>query len=129
MVLLANAGFFAASAGKMEWTYSGSYTTGTDGSNTWVKMTSTGNFVVSGAPATADIFVLGAGGSGATAGGSAYGPYPGAGGGGGGGTVTTTGVTVGTATHTVTIGAGGASNMNPGNDSSFAVNGLSLIHI
>ena len=112
-------------AAAMAWTYSGSYTTGTDGGNTWIKMTSTGNFVVSNASATADIFVLGAGGSGATAGGTAYGPYPGAGGGGGGGTVTTTGVTVGIATHTVTIGQGGTSNGNNGNNSSFAVNGAS----
>ena len=113
-------------AAQMAWTFSGSSTTGTDGSNTWVKFTSTGNFVVSNAPATADIFVLGGGGSGSVGydpSGYGGGPYIGAGGGGGGGTATNTGVTLGIATHTVTIGAGGASSANNGSNSSFAVSG------
>lgn len=117
-------------AAAMAWTATGTYTTGTDGGNTWVKWTSTGNFVVSNASATADIFVSAGGGSGAKASGIYYGPYGGAGGGGGGGALTTTGVTVGIGTHVATVGAGGASpgtsiavNGSTGSNSMFAVSG------
>ena len=117
-------------ANVMSWTATGTYTTGTDGSNTWVKWTSTGNFVVSNVAATADIFVSAGGGSGAKAGGVYYGPYGGAGGGGGGGALTTTGVTVGVGTHVATVGDGAASpgtsigvNGSRGNNSMFAVSG------
>ncbi len=117
-------------ANVMSWTATGTYTTGTDGSNTWVKWTSTGNFVVSNVAATVDIFVSAGGGSGAKAGGVYYGPYGGAGGGGGGGALTTTGVTVGVGTHVATVGDGAASpgtsigvNGSRGNNSMFAVSG------
>jgi len=117
-------------AQQMSWTATGTYTTGTDGGNTWVKWTSTGNFVVSNAAATVDIFVSGGGGSGAKASGVYYGPYGGAGGGGGGGALTTTGVTVGVGTHVATVGDGAASpgtsigvNGSTGNNSTFAVSG------
>ena len=117
-------------AQQMAWTATGTYTTGTDGGNTWVKWTSTGNFVVSNVSATADIFVSAGGGSGAKASGLYYGPYGGAGGGGGGGALTTTGVTLGVGTHVATVGDGAASpgtsigvNGSRGNNSMFAVSG------
>jgi len=117
-------------AQQMSWTATGTYTTGTDGGNTWVKWTSTGNFVVSNVSATADIFVSAGGGSGGKASGLYYGPYGGAGGGGGGGALTTTGVTLGVGTHVATVGDGAASpgtsigvNGSRGNNSTFAVSG------
>ena len=51
-------------ANMMAWSATGSYTTGTDGSNTWVKWTSTGTLVTQHVSVSADIFVLGGGGSG-----------------------------------------------------------------
>lgn len=111
-------------ANMMAWSATGSYTTGTDGSNTWVKWTSTGTLVTQHVSVSADIFVLGGGGSGSVGhdpSGYGGGPYLGAGGGGGGGAATNTGVTVGVGTHVVTIGAGGASSANNGSNSTFAV--------
>lgn len=91
------------SAPFVGWSYSGSYTTGTNGSNTWVRCTSTGNFVITSNPNSRTFTLcLVAGGGGASGGNE-----NGTGAGGGGGFRELTSQSLSTASHTVTIGGGG----------------------
>ncbi len=87
----------------LSWSATGSYSSGTDGSYSWVRWTSSGTFVITANPnsRTFDQHITAGGGGGCG--------YDGAhGGGGGGGSKQFTGQTMGNATHTITIGAGGA---------------------
>ena len=87
------------------WSATGSYSSGTDGSYSWVRWTGTGTFVIT-SNTTSKTFDqhITAGGGGGAGGAGAHG------GGGGGGSKQFTGQTMANGTHTITIGAGGASS-------------------
>ncbi|MBT4189347.1 MAG: fibronectin type III domain-containing protein, partial [Gemmatimonadales bacterium] len=86
------------------WTATGGYTSGTSGSYSWIRWTSSGSFTIT-SNTTGKTFTqyIVAGG-----GGGAGGDDRGNGGGGGGGARELTGQSMANTTHTITIGAGGA---------------------